>query len=123
MRAEFVETSEFTATIREYLNDEDYSNLQRLLMEQPNRGVVIPGCNGLRKLRVANESRGKGKRGGCRVIYLYVPEACWFFMLDIYSKDEQENLSAAERRLLSQLATELKTQAKFAAGRRSKEPP
>lgn len=66
MRAEFVETSEFTATIREYLNDEDYSNLQRLLMEQPNRGVVIPGCNGLRKLRVANESRGKGKRGGCR---------------------------------------------------------
>jgi len=57
------------------------------------------------------------------VIYLYVPEARWFFMLDIYSKDEQENLSAAERRLLSQLATELKTQARFAAGRRSKELP
>ena len=123
MRAKFVETSEFTATIREYLNDEDYSNLQRLLMEQANRGVVIPGCNGLRKLRVANGSRGKGKRGGCRVIYLYVPEARWFFMLDIYSKDEQENLSAADRRLLSQLATELKTQAKFAAGRRSEELP
>ena len=57
------------------------------------------------------------------MIYLYVPEARWFFMLDIYSKDEQENLSAAERRLLSQLATELKTQARFAAGRRSEELP
>jgi hypothetical protein len=44
-------------------------------------------------------------------------------MPDIYSKVEQENLSAAERRLLSQLATELKTRARFAAGRRSKELP
>jgi hypothetical protein len=39
MRAEFVETSEFTATIREYLDDEDCPNLQRLLMEQPNEGL------------------------------------------------------------------------------------
>ena len=121
MKAEFIEASEFTAELRQFLTDEDYAELQRLLMERPDRGVVIRGCNGLRKLRVANESRGKGKRGGCRVIYLYVPEACWFFMLDIYSKDDQEDLSSAERRILSQLATELKTQAKSAACRRGKE--
>ena len=64
--------------------------------------------------------RGKGKRGGARVIYLHVPEAKWFFMLDIYDKDEQEKLSAGEKKTLSNLAAECAKQAKAAIGRRSR---
>jgi hypothetical protein len=49
------------------------------------------------------------------VIYLYAPEAKWFFMLDAYGKDEQDDLTAAEKKVLSGLARELKQQAKTAA--------
>lgn len=53
------------------------------------------------------------------MIYLYVPEARWFFMLDVYSKDEKDDLSAAEMRELAELTAELKKQARAAVNRRS----
>jgi len=46
------------------------------------------------------------------VIYLYIRDANWFFMVDVYGKDEKEDLSAAEKKVLSKLAGELKSQAK-----------
>jgi hypothetical protein len=75
------------------------------------------GCGGLRKIRAADPKRGKGKRGGARVIYLYVAETKWFFMLDIYGKDEKDDLSAGEKKDLAKLANELKRQAQAAAKR------
>jgi hypothetical protein len=60
---------------------------------------------------------GKGKCGGARVIYLYVPEAKWFFMLDIYDKDEQENLSVTEKKELAKLLEEFRQQANAAVKR------
>jgi hypothetical protein len=95
--------------------DEQYAALQQELMDTPDRGDVMPGCSGLRKIRAVDPRRGKGKRGGARVIYLFVPEAKWFFMLDVYGKDEQDDLTADEKKLLSGLARELKQQAKAAA--------
>lgn len=117
MRAVFVESSEFTEWVAEFLPDDAYAALQQELMDQPDKGDVIPGCGGLRKVRVADPRRHKGKRGGARVIYLYVPEAKWFFMLDIYGKDEQDDLSPAEKKSLSKLVDELKHQARAAVAR------
>ena len=71
----------------------------------------MPGCGGLRKVRTADPKRGKGKRGGARVIYFYIPETKWFFLLDIYSKDEKDDLTAAEKKTLSQLTDQLRRQA------------
>lgn len=76
----------------------------------------MPGCGGLRKLRAADPNRGKGKRGGARIIYLYVPEVKRFFLLDIYGKDEKDDLSANEKKVLAKLADELRKQARTAAG-------
>ena len=86
-------------------------------MANPELGDVMKGCGGLRKLRTADPRRGKGKRGGARVIYLYVPEAKWFFLLDVYGKDEKDDLSAGEKKELTRLAEELKKQAKAAIDR------
>jgi hypothetical protein len=47
----FVETKLFTRLVQEYLTDEEYRQLQVLLMEQPDAGEVIPGSGGVRKLR------------------------------------------------------------------------
>jgi hypothetical protein len=80
-------------------------------MNNPDRGDVMPGCGGLRKLRVSDPGRGKGKRSGARIIYLYVLEAKRFYMLDVYGKDEKDDLSTAEKKFLSQLADEVRSQA------------
>lgn len=111
MKATFVETKEFSTVREDYLPDAAYADLQYLLMTQPAKGSVMPGCGGLRKLRIADPSRGKGKRGGARVIYLHVPEANRFYMLDIYGKNEQEDLRPAEKHVLKQLAAFLKKEA------------
>lgn len=108
MQAVFVETSGFSQRLSGFLTDAAYAQLQLDLMVNPQLGVVMRGCVGLRKVRVGDASRGKGKRGGARVIYLYIPEAHRFLLLDIYGKGEQEDLSDDERRMLSALAAEFR---------------
>lgn len=90
-------------------------------METPNSGDVMPGCGGLRKIRIANPTRGKGKRGGARVIYLHVPAARRFYLLDVYGKDEKDDLSANEKKALRLLAETLKREVGAAHLRRLKE--
>ena len=72
----------------------------------------MPGCGGLRKLRFRDSKRGKGTRGGLRVIYLYLAEKNWIFLLDAYGKDEQDDLSSEERKVLAKLAARIKERAK-----------
>jgi hypothetical protein len=60
----------------------------------PAEGVVIVGSGGVRKLRIA--LRGRGKRGGARVIYFYHNAALPVFLLALFAKNERDNLSAGE---------------------------
>jgi hypothetical protein len=66
--------------------------LQALLIEQPEAGDVIPGTGGVRKLRW--RARGRGKRGGYRVIYYAKIEQGVIWMLTIYPKNVKENIPA-----------------------------
>lgn len=111
MKAVFIETSDFTEWVSEHLTDDLYSSLQQELMADPEKGDVIKGAGGLRKVRVAEAKRKKGKRGGARIIYLHVPEARWFYMIDIYGKDEKDDLSNDEKKFLSELCDELRMEA------------
>ncbi len=70
MKAVFIESTEFSKWTVKFLPDERYAKLQQELMEKPDRGDGMPGCGGLRKIRAADAKRGKGRRGGVRVIYL-----------------------------------------------------
>ena len=56
----FVESSEFTKWVEHFLDDDSYAAFQRQLMEDPNRGAVIRGCGGLRKVRVGNPRHRRG---------------------------------------------------------------
>lgn len=108
MRDLFIESLEFTEWVKAYLTDDGLAALQRELLRDPEAGDVMPGCGGLRKLRIADPRRGKGKRGGIRVIYLHVPEANAIFLMDGYDKGEREDLSTADRKLLKALAEHYK---------------
>jgi hypothetical protein len=68
---EFFEAPVFTRYLSEYLDDEGYRKPQRELARKPEAGVVIPGTGGFRKIRWADTRRGKGRRGGLRVIYYH----------------------------------------------------
>ena len=108
MRMTFIESPGFTQRVSRMLDDAALSDLQHLLMADPQRGSVMTGCGGLRKIRVGNPARQKGKRGGCRVVYLHVPDVSWLYLLDIYSKNEKDDLSTAEKAILKRLANEYK---------------
>lgn len=105
---EFIEAPLFTQLLPDYLGDDDYRDLQFYLVRDPEAGNVIPGTGGFRKLRWADRRRGKGKRGGMRVIYYYMVEESQIWLLTLYDKDEAADLSPTERRLLK-AAVEVET--------------
>ena len=65
------------------------------LIDHPDAGDVIPGAGGARKLRWA--AKGKGKRGGARIIYLCVMIATRIYLLRCYAKNAKTNLTADEK--------------------------
>ncbi len=88
----FVETPLFSKLVYDYLNDEEYGELQQHLAEQPESGAVVPGSGGVRKLRWG--ATGRGKRGGVRVIYFARVAKGVIWMLTIYAKNEAASIPA-----------------------------
>ena len=100
---QFIETSIFTKQIIDLLDDSDYRELQTSLALHPNAGDVIRGGGGLRKIRWP--ARGKGKRGGIRVIY-YKIEDDEIYMLFAYLKNKQEDLTTEQLKVLRTIVAE-----------------
>lgn len=95
---EFIEVPTFTRRLAEYLDDEGYRLFQESLMNKPEAGKVIPESGGLRKIRWADPRRGKGKRGGLRIIYFYFQEASHIWLLAVYDKDEADDLTPKQKK-------------------------
>ena len=87
---EFIETPFFTEALEHYLDDDEYARLQHYLNEHPEAGAMVPGSGGVRKLRWA--AKGRGKRGGLRVIYYLHSAHGEIWMLTIYGKNVRENI-------------------------------
>jgi len=100
----FLETPIFTEAVEELLDHEAHHALQMSLVIRPDAGAVIPKSGGLRKVRWGLS--GAGKRGGCRIIYLWHEASETFFMLYAYRKSQQEDLTSRQLRTLSQVARE-----------------
>ena len=97
---EFVETPLFTQLLADYLGDEEYRALQLYLARDPEAGSIIPATGGFRKLRWSDRRRGKGKRGGLRVIYYYLAADFQIWLFTLFDKDEASDLSPSEKRIL-----------------------
>jgi hypothetical protein len=97
----FIETPVFTAAVRRHLDDDIYRALQLALLLRPTQGAIIQGGAGLRKLRWGAE--GRGKRGGLRLIYYWEPTNQTFYMLYLYAKNEQGDLTATQLKTLATL--------------------
>jgi hypothetical protein len=103
MDALFVELPPFARYRDVYLDDEGFRALQIALLAKPECGDVIQGTGGLRKMRHADERRGKGKRGGLRVIYFWWGAGSQFWLFTVYGKDVRDDLSPRERVALREM--------------------
>ncbi len=109
---EFVEAPPFTRHLADYLNEEGYRELQARLAANPEAGDLIPGTGGFRKLRWADTRRGKGRRGGLRVIYYYLPSDHQIWLMTVYDKNEALDLSQKQKKALKDsIALELAARA------------
>lgn len=84
------------------------NSIQADLMKDPERGDLVQGLGAIRKARCSNPSRGKGKRGGLRYLFLYLEDRSQIHLLYLLDKDEQEDISADERRVLRAWVREIK---------------
>lgn len=89
---EFIETPLFTKALEHYLDDDEYAGLQQHLNQHPEAGAIVPGSGGVRKLRWA--AKGRGKRGGLRVIYYLRTARGEIWMLTLYGKNARANISS-----------------------------
>ena len=88
----FIETQLFTRLVQQYLSDDQYAELQKALIENPELGPVIAGTGGVRKMRWA--APGRGKRGGYRVIYYVRRPKGIIWMLTMYPKNVADSIPA-----------------------------
>jgi hypothetical protein len=101
-----IETPAFlTSAADERISDDEREAIVSFMATNPEAGNIMPGTGGARKVRFAG--RGKGKSGGYRVITFYAAEDIPVFLLDVYSKDTQANLSQVERNELRKTLTTL----------------
>lgn len=96
----------FKAEATELIGADGIEALAVHLINRPEAGNLIPGSGGVRKMRWA--AKGKGKRGGARIIYLYVVIAARIYLLRCYSKNAKTDLTPDEKKQLRQVAAHLK---------------
>ena len=108
----FIESRAFTRRLAELAGESVHDVLQAVqsdLLREPLRGVLVRGLGGIRKARASNPARGKGKRGGYRYLYLYLAGPQHIHLLFILDKDEQEDLTPQERRVLREMVAQLES--------------
>ena len=107
MQRTFIEVPMFTRKWKELgLTDEDLRSLENILLENPKSGDTIQGTGGLRKIRIPIE--GRGKRGGGRVIYVDIELKERIYFINVYAKNEKDDLTDDERKAFKAVVNILK---------------
>jgi hypothetical protein len=113
---DFFEAPAFTRHLGAYLDDAGLLALQLALIDHPEAGKIMPGTGGFRKLRWGDDTRGKGKRGGLRIIYFFLPEDDQVWLFTLYGKDEAADLTPTQK---AHLRTAIEMERKSRQARRS----
>ncbi|EDG0464679.1 addiction module toxin RelE [Salmonella enterica subsp. enterica serovar Newport] len=102
---EFIETPMFTRQIKQIATDDELKELQKLLIESPDKGDLIRQTGGLRKIRMATGTQGKS--GSARVIYFLATDEIIYLVM-AYPKSTKDSLTDAEKADLKKLTKLLK---------------
>ncbi len=99
---QIVRTRMYQQATKKLFSIEELRRVDVDIQADPLIGDIIPGTNGVRKVRVA--FGGRGKRGGARVIYYFWREGEIAYLIFAYAKNRQSDLKPAEKKMVSQLA-------------------
>lgn len=105
----FIESRAFTRAGQALLSEGQLLELQQRLLKNPSCGDLMPGTGGLRKLRIGLSTRGKGKRGGARVIYYHLAKRNHLHLLLLYAKAQREDLTPGQKKILRQMIQEIES--------------
>ncbi len=103
---EFVYLELFERTRRGVLGDVEAKAVEDALLANPRAGVVIVDTGGVRKVRAAQDHRGK--RGSARVVYLYVQEQRTVYFILVFPKNVQGNLTARQKQAVRTLVGQVR---------------
>lgn len=106
----FVETKIFKRLIDQESDTELEKTIKDDILENPTRGDVIQGTGGVRKFRVSDKIRNKGKRGGFRVIFLDLPKYETTYLMLLYGKDTKDDLSPDEKKAIKKIVEGIKNE-------------
>lgn len=111
MKIQIIQTTRFTKDVQSLLKkksllSDDFEEFKDYLTKNPKAGDVVQGTGGIRKVRLKGAS--KGKSGGFRVCYFYYQENEGLYLIWIYPKNEQEDLTTGEKKLLKGVADAIK---------------
>ncbi len=107
MNRTFIEVPIFTKKWKELgFTDENLRDLENILLANPKSGDVIQGTGGLRKIRIPLNS--KGKRGGGRVIYVDIEFRETIYFINVYTKNEKDDLTEEEKKAFKAVVSSLK---------------
>lgn len=109
----FVESPAFTSRVARMGLEDDLRSLQLELVAKPDRGALDPQTGGLRKIRLSDAGRSKGKRGGARAHYLWLPHLNRIYLLFVYGKSEQDVLTAVQKRALKEVVQRIRREARL----------
>lgn len=105
-----IEFPPFLSQVGKCIKPEERDKLIDFLARNPEAGEEITGTGGIRKLRWGG--KGKGKRGGLRIIYYFYNETAPVFLLTAYGKGEQEDLTKEQKARMIDLTSRLKAECK-----------
>lgn len=108
----FVESVVFTRQLQELASIETLYAIQADLLADPARWPVIPGTKGARKGRIADPRSPHGKRGSFRYVYLYLKHRGRVYLLLMFGKSDQANLSPEQIRHVADLVETIKREIK-----------
>ena len=110
MKREFIETPSFTKKwFALGFTDDDLAELQQFLLKNPEAGDIMVGTGGLKKIRFAFQ--GRGKSGSSRVCYVDFATFAKTYLIQVFSKEEQSNLTDAEKNAVKKVIGILKIEA------------
>lgn len=107
MEVIFYETISFTEVVSKLKAETQCLELKQELTRSPEKGELLRGTGGFRKVRM--RLPGRGKSGGARAIYYYLRADGIIYLVSLYAKNVQENLSAKQTKQLKELSTIIKT--------------
>lgn len=113
MRRVFVYAPLIQQRLSEFSNSEELSRqIENEILNNPELGDVVPGTGGVRKFRLADETRSKGKRGGIRVLFLDLPHVAKTYLLFLLKKGEASDIATDEKKAIRDLVIILKRESK-----------